>query len=160
MAEGEPVALRGEKEKGSVTARIDEKSEAAFSDQEWQNEKTFKSSELIVLRGMVEGEQRGALLASFVVEREFDEKSSDFKERDRLVDLRSISVWPVHQRGGLGTAMLGELERLARRFGASVIKGTLSAVDLEEKPWLVGYYRKRGFELEQKGAGYKLVKRL
>lgn len=143
-----------------ISVKVDEKSELVFSDRTWQKEQTSRSSEPVILRGLVDGQQKGSLSASFEIKRRFDPQTGSFEEESRLVELPSISVWPGYQKRGLGAAMLEEIERLARHFGASKMQGKLGAADLEEKPWLKDFYIKRGFELEPKGAGYKLSKSL
>jgi len=145
---------------GGTIAQIDQKSRIALRDPEWTHKQRLNSSEYVLIRGMVGGEQRGALSASFEIKREFEPSTGELQKLDRSVKLKSVSVWPAYQRGGLGIAMLDELERQAGQFGASRITGIVSSKEYEEKPWLKEYYEKRGFEVSPIGEGWKLVKDL
>ena len=69
----------------------------------------------------------------------------------RDVDLiRHAYVLPGSQHRGIGTALLGHLERLSTR---RMLVGTWAAAD-----WAIRFYRQNGFELVSKGRKTTLLK--
>ena len=144
----------------STGAMIDGKSATALFDGDWENEQKARSSEPIFIIGTINGEERGKISASFIVRREVDLGSGDYEEKSRVVNIGDIQVQPKFRKGGVGKTMLAELERVAKRVNASQMVAKVTDSDVKETPWLLEFYKKRGFEATEKGDGWEIAKLL
>ena len=48
-----------------------------------------------------------------------------------------VENWPGHRDGIMGPALMGEMREQAERFGAEIVRGHVSAVDLQSRPFKV-----------------------
>lgn len=110
--------------------------------------------------GMVGAEEKGKISASFIVRREFDDGDGKYKEADKIINIGDIQIQPGFKGKGLGKTMLMELEKVARQLGASKMVGKVTTSDLKETPWLLEFYKKRGFEVQERNAGWEITKSL
>ena len=69
---------------GETLAQIDHKSRTALRDPEWTQEQRLDSSEYVLIRGMFDQQQRGALSASFRIKREYDDATGELRESERI----------------------------------------------------------------------------
>ena len=143
-----------------ISVQIEEKTAEVLANNDWIKEQKFKSSEPVFIHGLIDGEHRGSLSGSLVIEREF--VGNTFKEKDRYANLGSVSVYPHEKwrRKGLGSSMIREFEKTAKGFSATKIIGKIGASDLEEESWLPVFYEKLGFTLNKLGEGYSFEKSL
>ncbi len=148
-----------------VEAQITDNTAYIFDDRSWENELRNNLFETIQIEGLLDGTKVGLATATFSIKKEFNISSNQYEERDRYVYLARIDVdsnqgTKVNRRRGVGTAILAELERRARRFGAKRIDGQISASDIQTQPWLPNFYTQNGFQLEAEGSGFKIIKQL
>ncbi len=143
-----------------IIAQIDNGSRSSLREGISQEEQLPRSSEHILITGMIDGEEKGKLNASLVVRRIFDEETGDYVESTRVINLGSIEVRPKYRHQGLGTAMLAEIERQARLFGAERISGKVTDTDVRETPNLLGFYRGNGFTPNKVCEGWVITKPL
>jgi GNAT superfamily N-acetyltransferase len=59
-----------------------------------------------------------------------------------------ILIEPNYRGLGLGSGLLQELITLAHNYRASVIRGIVRQADLDERPFLLQWYRRHGFTIE------------
>lgn len=59
-----------------------------------------------------------------------------------------ILIEPAYRQLGLGSGLLREMIALARDYGAISIRGIVRQADLAERPFLLHWYRRHGFNVE------------
>jgi GNAT superfamily N-acetyltransferase len=145
-------------ERKPVSAQINNRSRSALREGGWQTEQIQYSSEPMLILGTVGDQERGRLNASLRVTRKFDSETGNYVETGRDINLGNIVVQPTHRRRGIGSAMLAELDRQARLFGAEKISGKVNDSAEKETPGLLEFYRKNGFTVGKSGEGWEIVK--
>ena len=127
---------------------------------EFEQEQQYRSSSLLVLEAFTGDNLTGYLNATFYIHREVDTQHNVFFEQDRTVRLSELQVAVPYKRNGFGSLMIVEVEKQARRFGASRMEGILALQDRIAQPWLVEFYIKHGFEIQEGESDFKIVKEL
>jgi GNAT superfamily N-acetyltransferase len=138
-----------------ITAQADEALINSLKERSWQEDQSLESSEPIIIIGAINGEKRGKLSASLLVEKRLDKKTGNYSECSRMIDLGDIEVDQEHRRQGLGTTMLSELERQAIMLKATKISGKITDGDEKETPGLLGFYRGNGYVVKKAGNEWK-----
>lgn len=146
---------------------VDDHAERGLTDTSWQERRVRHGDPIekdFHLYPEFNGERCGAVTASYVVIKNGNAII------DRYVHLANIDVTPTDAqpeiRGkGIGSALLIELEKYARRFRASRIQIVISTQGLRNMPNLPDFYRNRGFQLTQivpgsEHGGFKGIKPL
>jgi len=143
-----------------VSAQIDSKSATVLYGGVWESEQQLRTSEPIFIIGKIGGEGKGKIAASLIVKRKVDSGGGDYEEESRIVNIGDIRAQSKFRKMGLGKAMLVELERVAKRVGVSKMTAKVTDSDVKETPWLLEFYKKRGFEAVEKGDGWEIFKLL
>jgi len=139
---------------------LEEKSAEVLGNLDWEKEQSCKTTQSIVIHGLINGNHRGACGGQFIIEREV--VNDTFVETNRYARLNSVSVYPhsIWRRKGLGSKMVNKFEKLAKNFGAFKIVGQIGSTDYMESPWLKEFYQKLGFTLTKKSVGFIIEKNL
>lgn len=147
-------------EKEQPSAEIDERSATALYSWGWQNEQLPRSSEPIKILGKINDQPVGNLSASLIVRREFDSVTGQYVDKSKTINIGDMQVRADLRSKGTGKAMLAELEKTAGKLGVTEVTGKVTQSDLNQTPWLLEFYKQRGFEITEREAGWEISKHL